>query len=51
MVRAEFSGLYSDSSDKIFGTVFGQSRTDFQTVCALFFFVLLQTKLNNMLIE
>ena len=26
-VRDEFSGLFSDSSDRIFGTVFGQSRT------------------------
>ena len=25
-VRAEFSGLFSDSQDKIFGTVFEQSR-------------------------
>ena len=26
-VRVEFSGLFSDSPDRIFGTVFGQSGT------------------------
>ena len=26
-VRAEFLGLFSDSSDRIFRSVFGQSRT------------------------
>ena len=26
-VRAEFLGLFSDSPDRIFGTIFGQSRT------------------------
>ena len=26
-IRAEFLGLFSDSPDRIFGTVFGQSRT------------------------
>ena len=26
-VRAEFFGLFSDSSDRIFGTIFGQSWT------------------------
>ena len=38
-VRSEFSGLFSDSPDMIFGTVFGQFGIDFWTVCSSFFFL------------
>ena len=41
-VRVEFSGLFSNSPDIIFGAVFRQSETNSRTVCVLFFFVLLQ---------
>ena len=33
----------------IFGTIFGQSGTDFQTVCVVFFICYCK-KLNNMLV-
>ena len=40
-VWAEFSGLFSDSSDRIFG----QSMTDFRTLCVcVFFFVIAKKK-------
>ena len=35
-VWTEFSGLLSNCPDRIFRTIFGKSRTDFQTVCIVF---------------
>ena len=49
-VRAEFLGLFSDSQERIFGTVFGQFETDFWTVCVLFFLYVIAKNLNNMLV-
>ena len=49
-VRAEFFGLFLDSLDRIFETVFEQSRIEFWTLCVLFFYVLLQNKMNSMLV-
>ena len=40
IVWTEFLGLFLDSSDLIFGTIFGQSETDFRTMCVCVFFFL-----------
>ena len=44
-VQVEFSGLFSNSSNRIFR----QSGTDFRTVCVVFLYVIAKN-LNNMLI-
>ena len=49
-VRVEFSGLFLDSPDRIFGTVFKQSGTDFWTVCVLFILCVIENFLNNVLV-
>ena len=38
---SEFLGPISNNPDMIFGTVFGQSGTDFRIVCMLVFFFFL----------
>ena len=45
----EFLGLFLDSLDRIFETIFGQSEKDFRTVCAIFFMCYYKN-LNNMLV-
>ena len=41
-IQAEFSGLFSDNSDKIFETVFGHSGLIFELCVCCFFYVLLK---------